>query len=206
MGGVLWTKEAEDLTAAGSSGVMEGGAPKVTWHVTVSPSGGSYFDAMHRVLTSKKAEPHYLYDPLTDRLGQYFPLNRSARALANDGARRTNGSGVCNIQIEVVAQADDFTRYWKPGPNFRALMRDIRSWGVPDVWPAGNPCGTHVRSWSTYSKAGHFGHLDVPGNDHVDPQVKNGSLLFRAAAAPGPQWAAAGRNCHASGRAFGERE
>jgi hypothetical protein len=180
----LWTPEALDLAALGSSGSMEGGEPKVTWHVTVSPSGARdasphyWFDAMHRVLRSKEAEPHYLWDPVTDRLGQYFPLNRSARALANDGARRTNGAGVCNIQVEVVAYADDFTRYWNPGPNYAAMLRDMRSWGVPDVWPGGNPFGQPARSWSTYSKGGHFGHVHVPGNDHVDPQVRDGQLLL----------------------------
>jgi hypothetical protein len=179
----LWIPEAEDLAALGTSGIMEGGQPKVTWHVTVCPSGVKadgkhWFDLMHRVLRSKEAEPHILWDPVTDRLGQYFALNRSARALANDGTRRTNGSGLVNIQIEVVAYADDFTRYWKPGPNYRALLRAIRSWGVPDFWPGGMPCDQPSRSWTNYIKAGHFGHVHVPGNDHVDPQVRDGNLLL----------------------------
>ena len=55
--------------------------------------------------------------------------------------------------------------------------RDWQAWH-----PLGcNPCGAPPRSWATYVKAGHFGHVHVPGNDHVDPQVKNGSLLFDAA-------------------------
>jgi hypothetical protein len=187
MAGRLWTPEAEDLTPAGASGAMEGGQPKVTLHVTVSPSGKSpagtsYFDAMHRVLRSAQAEPHYLYDPLTDRLGQYFPLNRSARALRNDGTKRTNGSGICNIQIEVVAMPDGFTRYWKPGPNYRAMLRDIRSWGVPDVWPAGRLSKTGSdavsRSWTNYVKAGWFGHCNVPGNDHWDPGPIDQKAVF----------------------------
>lgn len=176
--GERWIAEAENLKTGSHPGTMEGGKPKVTWHVTVCPSGGGYFDAMHRVLVSKESEPHILYDPLTDRLGQYFPLDTSARALSNDGDRRTNGSGSVNIQIEVVAMPDDFTRYWKPGPNYRALLRAIRSWGVPDAWPGGNPYGRPARTWATYVKAGHFGHVHVPGNDHYDPQVKDGALLF----------------------------
>lgn len=187
MARALWTPEAEDLAAVGTSGVMEGGNPKVTTHVTVSPSGFStsgsaYFDVMHRVLRSKESEPHYLYDPLTDRLGQYFPLNRSARALSNDGAKRTNGAGICNIQIEFVAMPDGFTRYWKPGPNYRAMLRDIRSWGVPDVWPAGRLSKTSgdavSRSWTNYNKAGWFGHCNVPGNDHWDPGPIDQQALF----------------------------
>ena len=192
--GERWIAEAEDLKAAGTSGTMEGGTPRVTWHVTVSPSGGNYFDAMHRVLTSNRSEPHILYDPLTDRLGQYFPLDRSARALANDGTRRTNGHGTVNIQIEVVAQPDGFTRYWKPGPNYRALLRAIRSWGVPDVWPAGRLSKSYAdrvtRTWAAYSKAGHFGHCHVPGNDHWDPGPIDPQALFLTAAAKPPQTAA----------------
>jgi len=187
--GEVWIKEAEDLKAAGTSGVMEGGTPRVTWHVTVSPSGGSYFDSMHRVLTGAKSEPHILYDPITDRMGQYFPLDRSARALANDGTRRTNGAGSVNIQIEVVANTSPvFTSYWKPGPNFRALMRAIRSWGIPDVWPSGRLARSYGddvgRSWTTYSKAGHFGHCHVPGNDHWDPGPIDTAAIFRAATVP----------------------
>lgn len=189
----IWIEEAEDLTPAGTAGTMtrnhEG--VKVTWHVTVSPSGGAMFTAMHGVLTRNRSEPHVLYDPLTDRLGQYFPLNRSARALGNDGARPTNRDGTINIQIEVVAQPDGFTRYWKPGPNYRALMRAIRSWGIPDVWPAGPlaPSGRAdqqvSRSWSHYVKSGHFGHCNVPGNDHWDPGPIDQRAIFTGATGTG---------------------
>lgn len=185
--GERWIKEAEDLRSNGQSGTMlrNHNAPKVTWHVTVSPSGGSWFTAMHRVLTSNKSEPHILYDPVTDRLGQYFPLDRSARALANDGSRPTNRDGTINIQIEVVAMPDGFTRYWKPGPNYAALMRVIRSWGIPDTWPAGvlasSPSHNVTRSWSRYRQSGHFGHSNVPGNDHWDPGPINRQAIFSAA-------------------------
>lgn len=181
-----WIKEAEDLKSNGQSGTMSRNhsGVKVTWHVTVSPSGGSMFNAMHGVLTRNKSEPHILYDPLTDRLGQYFPLDRSARALANDGNRPTNRDGKINIQIEVVARPDGFTNYWKPGPNYKALMRAIRSWGVPDEWPAGR-LSQHSndnvsRSWNHYRKSGHFGHCNVPGNNHWDPGPINQAAIFTA--------------------------
>jgi hypothetical protein len=189
--GEIWIKEAQRLTPSGSPGVMEGGKPRVTWHVTVSPSGRSpagtqYFDAMARVLRVNQSEPHILYDPVTDRLGQFFPLNVSARALRNDGTRRTNGAGLVNIQIEVVANTSPvFTKYWKPGPNYRALMRAIRSWGVPDVWPAGRLATSYAdrvdRSWSSYLKPGHFAHCNVPGNDHWDTGPIDQKAIFAAA-------------------------
>jgi len=179
--GERWIAEAEDLKAAGASGVMEGGTPRVTLHVTVSKPGT--FDAMHGVLTRAQAEPHILYDPATDRMGQYFPLDRSARALRNDGTRRTNGHGTVNIQVEVCAlPVPAFTDVWKPGPNWVALLRAIRSWGVPDVWPAGrlavNGSDNVDRSWGSYSKAGWFGHCNVPGNDHWDPGPINQRAVF----------------------------
>ena len=175
--GERWNAEAEDLKPTGTPGRMDGGAPRVTLHVTVSKPGS--FDAMHRVLTNAKAEPHFLYDPATDRLGQYFPCDVSARALKNDGDRRTNGHGSVNIQIEVCAMPDG---NWKPGPNWAALLRTIRSWGVPDVWPAGRLSKNYAdnvdRSWASYSKAGWFGHCNVPGNDHWDPGPINQQGLF----------------------------
>ena len=181
--GEAWIKEAEDLKAAGESGVMDGGTPRVTLHVTVSKPGS--FDAMHGVLTRAKAEPHVLYDPATDRMGQYFALNRSARALKNDGTHRTNGHGSVNIQVEVCAMPDGFTTGWTPGPNWLALLRAIRSWGVPDMWPAGRLSATGSdnvdRSWTSYSKAGWFGHCNVPGNDHWDPGPINQAAVFAAA-------------------------
>lgn len=190
--GTVWIPEAENLTASGTSGTMLGGPPRVVWHTTEAPSGGDYFNLMHRVLTGKKAEPHILWDPLTDRMGQYFPLNRSARALRNHPEQSTNKTGDVCIQIEVVGYASKpFTSYWKPGPNFAALMRAIRSWGIPDVWPAGGMSvrGEDVsRDLTTYrTRAGHYGHCHVPGNTHWDCGGIDQQILLRTATTPTPE-------------------
>lgn len=191
--GERWVKEAEDLKASGTSGQMlrNHNNPKVTWHVTVSHPGS--FDMVHRVLTSKKSEPHFIYDPKTDRLGQYFPLDRGARALGNDGNTPTNRDGTINIQIEVVAMPGDirtgakgFTElpyFDADAPNFRAMMRAIRSWGVPDVWTSDVARGSWAddsvsRSWTKYRKAGHTGHCAVPGNSHWDPGNIDRDAIF----------------------------
>lgn len=193
-----WTKEAEDLTANGSSGTMAGGTAKAVLHVTVSPSGGDWFTKEHEVLVAKKAEPHYLYDPVTDRLGQYFPLDRSARSLATGlGKHSTNKFGSRVIQIEVVADADHpFTQYWKPGKNFRAMMRDIRANGVPDVWVARpaksyKDAATLRLSYAAYEQcSGWLGHCHVPGQNastegpkfgHWDPGAIDTHAFFAAA-------------------------
>ncbi|MEU1254791.1 LysM domain-containing protein [Streptomyces chartreusis] len=187
--GEIWIREAERLGDGSIGGAMDTpSAPgRAVWHTTESGHGNASFTNVGKYLISIGAEPHILYDPSTDRLGQYGPLNQSARALRNDGLTRTNRTGRVCIQIEVLAKAaTPFTGYWKPGPNFRALMRAIRSWGVPDTWPAGALAGSYGASvsrnrttWAT--KGGHYGHCNIPGNDHWDPGKIDRAALFAAA-------------------------
>jgi len=188
--GEIWIKEAEKLGDGSIGGAMDSpSAPgRAVWHTTESGHGDTSFKNVGQYLISIGAEPHILYDPTTDRLGQYGPLNQSARALRNDGITRTNRTGKVCVQIEVLARAGKpFTGYWKPGPNFRALMRAIRSWGVPDVFPAGALASKYADSaakrnrttWAT--KGGHYGHCNIPGNDHWDPGNISKMALFAAA-------------------------
>ena len=178
--GEIWIPEAEDLKAIGTSGTMTGkGGPRATLHCTVSAPGS--FDAMHRVLTGKASEPHLLYDPKTDRLGQYFALNRSARALMGSPAVNPshNKVGTVNIQIEVCAFPDDWTKGWTPGPNFAAMLRAIRSWGIADEFVARLPTSAIDRinvarsaAFLTSSKGGGkwWGHCHYPSPEtHWDP-------------------------------------
>ncbi|MYR43073.1 peptidoglycan-binding protein [Streptomyces sp. SID5910] len=187
--GEIWIKEAERLGDGSIGGTMDtpSAPPRVVWHTTESGAGNAAFDAVGSYLTKVVSEPHILYDPTTDRLGQYGPLNQSARALKNDGSTRTNRTGRVCIQIEVLARADKpFTNYWKPGPNFTALMRAIRSWGVPDTWPAGScaPGASRPRTtWAT--KGGHYGHCHIPGNDHWDPGNIDRAAILKAAGGSG---------------------
>ncbi|MFF1625569.1 peptidoglycan-binding protein LysM [Streptomyces sp. NPDC058272] len=191
--GEIWIKEAERLGDGSIGGAMDSpSAPgRVVWHTTESGHGDVSFKNVGDYLRTIGAEPHILYDPTTDRLGQYGPLNQSARALKNDGLTRTNRTGRVCIQIEVLAKAaKPFTGYWKPGPNFKALMRAIRSWGVPDVFPMGTPaansasCKRNRTTWAT--KGGHYGHCNVPGNDHWDPGAIDKAALFKAAPVAAP--------------------
>ena len=151
---------------------------------------------MHRVLTGKSAEPHILYDPLTDKLGQYFPFDRTGRALRNDGGRRSNRVGRVCIQIEFVGYAArPFTNYWKPGPNFRAMMSSIGSWRIPDRWPSGEPPAYPTERderdrtiW--YNRGGWYGHSQVPGNYHGDPGEVDVEAVWSAQRSPLGQWPA----------------
>lgn len=188
--GEIWIKEAERLGDGSIGGAMDSptAPPRVVWHTTESGHGDVSFTNVGKYLSDEQYEPHILYDPTTDRLGQYGPLNQSARALKNDGITRTNRTGRVCIQIEVLAKAaTPFTGYWKPGPNFKALMRAIRSWGVPDTFPDGAlasqygdaKASRNRTTWAT--KGGHYGHCNVPGNDHWDPGNINKAALFAAA-------------------------
>lgn len=186
--GTLWIPGADRLKPSLPGGTITSTAPpRVVWHTTEAPPGtDNMFATMIRVLTNKSAEPQVLYDPVTDRLGQFMPLNTSGRALKNDGAYRTNRTGRVCIQIEVIGYAaKPFTSTWKPGPNYRALMAAIRSWGIPDVFPMGNPPkypGASRRDRNIWlSKAGHYCHANVPGNDHGDPGAISPTKLFAAA-------------------------
>lgn len=151
--------------------------PRVTWHTTESPAGQAYFYSVGAYLIRVGAEPQVIYDPVSDLLGQFGPLTQSGRALRNDGDRRTNREGKVNIQVEVLGRAaQPWTAGFDPAakPNFRKLLAAARAHGVPDVWPAGKPPATAAAAtkrdrtiWQT--KGGHFGHSQVPGNDHWDP-------------------------------------
>lgn len=153
--------------------------PRVVWHTTESPAGALYFTSVAAYLIRVGSEPQVIYDPVSDRIGQFGPLTQSARALQNDGSRRTNREGKVCIQVEVLGKAaSPWTKGFDPAakPNFRKLLAAARAHGVPDVWPAGKPLATAAavakttRNRTTWqSKGGHFSHGQVPSNSHWDP-------------------------------------
>lgn len=193
--GTLWVPGAERLTPSSPGGAITSTAPpRIVWHCTeAQPGTSAVWTSMQRVLIGKGAEPHLLYDPVTDRLGQFLALNVSGRALRNDGATRTNRVGRVCIQVEVIAYSSKpFTAYWKPGQNWRALIAAIRSWGIPDSQPAGpfprfidsppHNVPENDRDRPTWlSKAGHFSHSQIPGNDHGDPGAVDFAAMLAAA-------------------------
>lgn len=193
MAGTIWIPGAERITPSAPGGSITSTAPpRVVWHTTEAPSGNpAMFQSMINVLKGKSAEPQILWDPITDRLGQFMPLNVGGRALKNDGATRTNRTGRVCIQIEVIGYSKNpFTDTWKPGKNFRALMAAIRSWGIPDDFPMGPPPkypGGSKRDRTIWlTKAGHYCHANIPGNDHGDPGAISVSKLFAAAGSTTP--------------------
>lgn len=167
--------------------------PRLVHHTTESPAGGRYLESVGSYLIRVAAEPQLIYCPLTDRIGQFGPLNQSGRALRNDGSRRTNREGRVCVQVEVLGRAaQPWTSGWDPAkkPGWQKIMAAVRSWGVPDVFPAGPPAkypgGSKPRSRTVWqSKGGHFSHGDVPGNDHGDPgAIDIRKVLYKKPAEP----------------------
>ena len=167
-----------------------GNPPRAVWHTTESPAGGSYFFSVAAYLIRVASEPQVIYDPDTDSLGQFGPLTQSARALKNDGTRRTNREGKVCIQVEVLGRATSpWTKAFDPTtkPNYQKLIAAARAHGVPDVWPAGKPPGTATaaakgaRARTTWQEqGGHYGHAHIPGNNHWDPGAIDTAIV------PGP--------------------
>lgn len=192
--GTLWIPGAERITPSKPGGTITSTAPpRVVWHtVEADPGTNAVWASMIRVLKGKSAEPQVLYDPVTDRLGQFMPLNVSGRALRNDNGAQTNRTGRVCIQIEVIGRAaKPFTGTWKPGPNFRNLMQALATWGIREVWPAGAPprfvaspphnVPESPRSRKVWlNEGGHYGHSQIPGNDHGDPGAIDITALFAA--------------------------
>lgn len=149
---------------------------RATWHITWDAVTDGNQPPMANVSNYLKNQgycPHLMWDPFTGDVIQYYPANVGGRAL-----NAWNEDGAVNIQIET---------YFSPGVthNGRAYqtvaetpckgLDKILAWldshGIPRVWPMGAPQwqgnSRDVDIWN--SKAGHYGHCNVPGNTHTDP-------------------------------------
>ena len=151
--------------------------PRAVWHTTESPAGAGYFTSVAAYLIRVASEPQVIYDPVSDRIGQFGPLTQSARALQNDGPYRTNRTGKVCIQVEVLGRASQpWTKGFDPSskPNYRKLIAAMRAHGIPDVWPVGKPPATAAaatkRPKTTWeNQGGHYAHGQIRGQSHWDP-------------------------------------
>lgn len=163
------------------------GGQRVIWHITwdknataAAPADLVPFDNLVGYFTSGGAgmAPHLIWDPFTGRIAQMFSATSRSKAVVNaPGGVETNRKGDICIQIEIL-----FFPYCRVGGKVYATVADtpcigldrimawLRSWGVPDVWPMGAPDWNSHRDagvWDT--RSGHYGHSQVPENDHTDP-------------------------------------
>lgn len=162
----VWLPGAERISGKHAGGLtMLGGNALCTHHITVTGRGS--YSGTKAALLSEGYEPTLILDPTTGRAGQFLPANRGAFALEHATAP-TNTEGRIHVQIEWVwpAMAGDITQ----APHFAALWDELIPWlrqlGVPDVWPFGfTSTSRNARTWK---KGGHRGHINAPGNSHVD--------------------------------------
>lgn len=151
---------------------------RVTWHITSDVDPGKTqpaFTGVSSYLKNAGYCPTLMWDPFTGHIEQYYPADKGARAL-----RVWNEDGKYHVQIEVLFSRGAFRdgkQYWTlaetPLKGFEGIIQWLDTLGIPRTWPMGptppiGQSGTrNVGIWN--SKPGHYGHSQVPGNDHTDP-------------------------------------
>ncbi|UNO42169.1 peptidoglycan-binding protein [Streptomyces sp. MST-110588] len=183
----LWLPGAERHPLSDTAPTDTKYAPRVIWHITWDKNGTASkpadlvpFDQLVRYFTGggSGAAPHLLWDPFTGRTAQFYPANSRSKSVVDAaGGTRTNRTGKVCLQVETL-----FFPYCRVGGKTYATVRDTpakgldkiltwaRSWGVPDAWPMGTPTWSAARSEHTWeTKGGHYGHGQVPENQHTDP-------------------------------------
>jgi hypothetical protein len=188
-----WLAGATRIEGSGS-GAMTGGPPRWVWHTyeagySLTAANGA------RGLISAGNDVHFTFHPISGEVVQILPASAGGKGLLNAaGGVQTNRMGTVCIQVEVIARA---ARPWTldlTGAGRRGLALLVgfaRAHGIPDVWPAGPPPayppGSGNRSPSIWtSRAGHYGHSQVPENDHGDPGALDVRALFAAVPIPAP--------------------
>lgn len=191
----LWLPAASkhDL---GNHGAMEGGPARAVWHITSNANDHTFHNELGWFTGSgANVAPHLLWDPFTGEIAQFFPADSRSLSLENDGTVRTNRTGKYCIQIEIVFTAGEtvngkvyHTVAETPRKNLSVIVNWLRSLGIVDVWPGGEPTSfarDDVTLTTWLGKGGHYGHNQVPGNHHVDPGPL-GNIFGSVPAAPKP--------------------
>lgn len=162
----VWLPGAERIPGPHSAGLpMSGGGHFCTHHITVTGKGS--YDGAKAALLREGYEPTLLVDPVTGKIGQFLPANRGGYALEHTTAE-TNTAGAIHVQIEWVwpDMRQDITK----APHFEECWTRVVTWldslGVPREWPFGfHSSSRDVKTWQV---SGHRGHVNAPGNTHVD--------------------------------------
>lgn len=201
----IWMPGAEHLDI-GDHAPTDGGPAKAIAHITwdrnataAKPADLVSFEALRSYFSGggKSVAPHILWDPFTGRIVQFVPANSRSKSLVDKaGGTRTNRAGAVVVQVEalffpycrvdgqVYAKLSD-----TPCKGWKELNAWIRSLGVPDVWPMGRPTSfAPNRSESVWeSRAGWYGHSQVPENDHQDPGSWPEFVAATSAPKPAPK-------------------
>ena len=179
-GPMLWIPGAIREEQPGAVALDKSLPPRITHHITSDVDPGKTqptIQAVGSYLKSAGYCPHLLVDPFTGEIRQYYPANVGARALA-----AWNEDGAAHIQVEWLFSRGAYRggkQYWALGETPMKGLPEVLtladSWGIPRAWPLGPtpPIGQSgnrdPKVWNTC--AGHYGHSQVPNNDHTDPGV-----------------------------------
>lgn len=115
------------------------------------------------------------FNPVTGQIAQMVPGNRASRTLRNlSGGVQTNRAGSFHAQFEVIGDAarpwtQDLTDAGRIG--LAKIIAWLDSWGVPRIWPAGNPPAYPggYQNRIAPGPSGYYGHSQWKENTHGDP-------------------------------------
>jgi hypothetical protein len=150
----------------------------ITWDELDRYGHRPSFTGVAKYLLQMGFEPHLLLDPILGDKRAFIRLDRSAYALENrSGGVETNREGSACIQVEwfftpgcVVNGKKYETLADTPMLGLDLVKKLAAEYGVPAVWPLGTPTWYSHRNTTVWkTKAGHYGHSQVPENHHTDP-------------------------------------
>ncbi|QTF70620.1 hypothetical protein [Arthrobacter woluwensis] len=172
-----WLPGAERDEQSGGVTLNRSLPPRAVWHITwdaLSEDGSQPdFDAVANYLKRMAYCPHLMWDPWSGRVVQFYPASVGGRAL-----NAWNEDGSANIQIEVFfspGAVRGSKRYDTvadtPCKGLAQILAWLDGFGIPRAWPMGAPQwqgnSRDADVWN--SRAGHYGHCNVPDNTHTDP-------------------------------------
>jgi hypothetical protein len=156
---------------SGGIGPFRGGPLKVVHHKTY----GSTLAGARGAYRANRSDPHFTVHP--GGVSQHVDTGEGSRSLVNKrGGVETNFDGA--IQIETVGPPTDHSTL----VHLVRLLRWIEEeHHVPWAWPEGRPptSGGGNRDSTTWDgTGGHYGHSQVPENDHTDPAYTDEEWAF----------------------------
>jgi hypothetical protein len=157
------------MPARFDGGSLKGGAPRAVWLTGEHDPRVVSARSVAQDLANEDRAAHLVWDPTNGDLIQMLPLTRAALLLAGETGREGR---VC-AQIMVIGRArEPFTGSRLEG--LATIMKWLDAWGVARRWPAGPPLPCpqsyhSLRDSRAWSRGGHFGHSQVPGEPVGDP-------------------------------------